>query len=306
MMHATPLMVPAMPMELTTFRKNSSATSFSPLCLTPRPSFFAGFFMSQIHSPNARAAFTLIELLVVIAIISILAAMIFPSFARAREMARRTSCLSNMKQLGLGFVQYTQDYDERYPRAGNYQDWGKGGHWVAGTSTTDEAETLAKFNSPYTANPNVSADIKDGAIYTYTKSEQIYRCPSGRDADSTHLSYSMNCNFDGAAEFKAQSPSEIILLVDEAYPSDGYFWANIAPSSSDQLTQIHNGGGNLLFADGHAKFYPFARFPAGDNLLEGAASIAAKTATTGSPRFFEQGDSACDPTTATPPPAPTP
>ena len=59
--------------------------------------------------------FTLIELLVVIAIIAILAAILFPVFARARENARRSSCQSNMKQIGLGFMQYTQDYDEQYP-----------------------------------------------------------------------------------------------------------------------------------------------------------------------------------------------
>lgn len=60
-----------------------------------------------------RRAFTLIELLVVIAIIAILAAILFPVFARAREKARQASCSSNLKQLGLAFIQYTQDYDER-------------------------------------------------------------------------------------------------------------------------------------------------------------------------------------------------
>ncbi|MGC4047413.1 MAG: prepilin-type N-terminal cleavage/methylation domain-containing protein, partial [Armatimonas sp.] len=64
---------------------------------------------------NTRRAFTLIELLVVIAIIAILAAILFPVFAQAREKARQTSCLSNTKQIGTGLMMYTQDYDETYP-----------------------------------------------------------------------------------------------------------------------------------------------------------------------------------------------
>src|SRR5690606_624654 len=66
-------------------------------------------------TPKKTPGFTLIELLVVIAIIAILAAILFPVFARARENARRTSCLSNIKNMGLAFMQYTQDYDERMP-----------------------------------------------------------------------------------------------------------------------------------------------------------------------------------------------
>ena len=69
------------------------------------------------QTSNNRKAFTLIELLVVIAIIAILAAILFPVFAQVREKARQTSCASNMKQLGLGIIQYVQDYDETYPVA---------------------------------------------------------------------------------------------------------------------------------------------------------------------------------------------
>lgn len=71
--------------------------------------------MNNRLKTRAQSAFTLIELLVVIAIIAIRAAILFPVFAQAREKARQTACLSNMKQIGLAIMQYTQDYDETYP-----------------------------------------------------------------------------------------------------------------------------------------------------------------------------------------------
>src|SRR3954464_4564899 len=95
-----------------------------------------------------RAGFTLIELLVVIAIIPILAAILFPVFARARESARRASCQSNLKQLGLGLLQYSQDYDEKLP-SGLEQSVGR--HYGFGWS---------------------------GMVYSYVKNAQVYKCPS--------------------------------------------------------------------------------------------------------------------------------
>ena len=96
------------------------------------------------HLRPTRSAFTLIELLVVIAIIAILAAILFPVFARARENARRSSCSSNLKQIGLGIIQYVQDYDEKFP-----------GRFVG-----------SEFNS------------WRRVTFPYTKSTQIYSCPS--------------------------------------------------------------------------------------------------------------------------------
>jgi len=98
------------------------------------------------------SAFTLIELLVVIAIIAILAAILFPVFARARENARRSSCQSNLKQIGLGFQQYLQDYDEKYPVTET--------NVAFGTNTAGNSVGWGETLQPY------------------LKSTQIYQCPS--------------------------------------------------------------------------------------------------------------------------------
>src|SRR5471030_203059 len=99
-----------------------------------------------VQCASRKSGFTLIELLVVIAIIAILAAILFPVFARARENARRASCQSNLKQIGLGILQYTQDYDEKMPVCNNYVQRQSQG-WA-------------------------------GPILPYLKSVQVFHCPS--------------------------------------------------------------------------------------------------------------------------------
>ena len=116
--------------------------------------------MKTFH--HRQNAFTLIELLVVIAIIAILAAILFPVFVRARENARRSSCQSNLKQIGLGIMQYTQDYDERLPA------------WSYGPSTTSNSTTSYKWID---------------AVFTYVKSEQLFTCPSDGAANNRYVYY---------------------------------------------------------------------------------------------------------------------
>ncbi|MDR3708246.1 MAG: DUF1559 domain-containing protein [Capsulimonadaceae bacterium] len=107
-------------------------------------------------------AFTLIELLVVIAIISILAAILFPVFATAREKARQTACLSNEKQIGLAMIQYAQDYDEFF--TGGTNPYGSGEGWA-------------------------------GTIYPYVKAAKVFACPSDTSFNGAVCSYAYNYNF---------------------------------------------------------------------------------------------------------------
>ena len=108
-----------------------------------------------------KRAFTLIELLVVIAIIAILAAILFPVFAKARLMARKTACLSNLDQLGLAAIMYVQDYDEQYP---------DGDNWLPPTPTLDP---------PVGGAPDSGAECGwTYQVYPYVKSLAVYKCPN--------------------------------------------------------------------------------------------------------------------------------
>ena len=127
----------------------------------------AGSRHSSFVIRHCRRAFTLIELLIVIAIIGLLAAILFPVFARARENARRASCASNLKQIGLGLMQYTQDYDEKFPPGRSYWQDPETGQsysqdWAVSKYIPSAAGRFVKV-------PSVTS--------SYIKNEQIFLCP---------------------------------------------------------------------------------------------------------------------------------
>jgi prepilin-type N-terminal cleavage/methylation domain-containing protein/prepilin-type processing-associated H-X9-DG protein len=211
--------------------------------------------------PRQREAFTLIELLVVIAIIAILAAILFPVFAKAREKARQASCTSNMKQLSLAMIQYTQDYDERLPGSG--QDANSGvctvntaapgpGGWVLAETITTGTSACAAGVLP----------VPNGGLYPYVKSTQVYTCPDDSLASQKTLSYSMNGNDSFLSNAGIQSPASNVMLVDEDSISlnNGNF--NFAvpavpaspPTYADVPTVRHTGGTVFAYADGHVKW----------------------------------------------------
>lgn len=233
---------------------------------------------SAVSSPRPRkSGFTLIELLVVIAIIALLAAILFPVFSRVRENARRSSCMSNMKQLGLGMIQYAQDYDEYEAKS-----------YYNGTGASDYSTGAYKWMD---------------AIYPYIKSEAVYRCPSDKTSSTTPYryygnvtgpsfawgSYVMNNGYYAGggnpthspsnrrlSEF--QAPSTTIWIVEQHVPGIGSNieiswpdWTGTPGNGGTHVQMLQAGGNNymktdaaamverhlnttnLLFCDGHVK-----------------------------------------------------
>lgn len=234
-----------------------------------------------------RKAFTLIELLVVIAIISILAAILFPVFARARENARRTSCLSNLKQIGTGMMMYVQDYDETYPKTTR--------------CSTDPQDTSCSGGSVVYWN---------STLYPYIKNTQVFFCPSrGSGASSTWndptsstrirgnyganllmMGYVSSPDYPHVKMASVASPASTYLIMDSgSYGISPYYIkasgsqefylpgagglgsTNSSSVVANNINDFDNGrhfqGVNIVFSDGHAKWVKREKVKAESDVL---------------------------------------
>lgn len=249
------------------------------------------------------SGFTLIELLVVIAIIAILAAILFPVFGRARENARRSSCQSNLKQIGLGIVQYTQDYDEGYPQmyaggwAGTYRWMDSVQPYIKSTQVFDcpsDADASHRFNyvttSSTTRNPGSGAPAGFGSY----AANNAYWWNAANNVDTYWSGPMTTAGGKPASSVEVPAPSSTIMVAD----GNGGFqfaWAGNweAPTGIDTAApalSIHNRGvanntyegtvaarhlesANALYCDGHVKSHKLG------SLLEWAKAGSQTTGT---------------------------
>jgi prepilin-type N-terminal cleavage/methylation domain-containing protein/prepilin-type processing-associated H-X9-DG protein len=249
-------------------------------------------FVPNARAPKAKSAFTLIELLVVIAIIAILAAILFPVFAKAREKARQASCASNEKQLGLGILQYVQDYDEVYPAS----------------------------------NGGIATGNWGQQIYPYVKSTGVFACPDSTDGSAFSsgtvmgtnnatagvqqipVSYGMS-NFVGASAggpvgtktlAGINEPASKILIAERVgnesgQNQDGIGWKDWDGNGNFSYYQearvSHTSQMNVAFCDGHVKS---VRLPQTGGDANGGINMwgcmTGSTTTTAYPTACTQGD----------------
>ncbi len=206
-----------------------SSRSTFPVLKRPRSSFMR--------------AFTLVELLIVIGIIAVLIAILMPAFAKAKEIARRTNCLSNMRQLTMAWTMYANQNQDTLVSSETMD-----GAWVTAGNTPDT--------------------ITQGTLYPFVSNSDVYRCPSDFNLVNVR-SYSINAIMNGATGLPAvaklseiKHPTDTFVFVEEydprGYNEGSFMMLNSGDEWIDFPAFFHDNGTCLSFADGHAEYYKWS------------------------------------------------
>lgn len=242
--------------------------------------------MQFTHWHRSRGGFTLIELLVVIAIIAILAAILFPVFAQAREKARQTACLSNMKQVGLGVLQYVQDYDNTLPLA----DSNNPSMYVVGARIMPYVKNFGVFKCPSSPVAQGTIQLKQNSngsmlppndaciglgtskvgvsnyyndIYPptdYAINQSLYEWSGSGLCGGAWTGFGRAYDYDRGSDYgPISSPAKVVLALD--FPPADFVWPyqNFWDSNGAKAHGRHNDGSVVLHLDGHAHWYPFSK-----------------------------------------------
>ena len=242
--------------------------------------------ISSKKRASGFSAFTLIELLVVIVVIAIMAALLLPALAKTKEQSRSTVCRSNMKQLALAFLMYSEDNEDTFPWAGGVGRAITSRNSYSADWCATPAEMAGHDMSPSSANlPGFGHNAEVGSIYPYVTSQPrrdydenfkeatpVYRCPStGRLGEALRVNYSANAWMDPNRPFGTSvvpprglmatvvaDPSRKVLLVNE--DPENMNSPSFLPVNASREVVSHLDRANVAFMDGHMESIPMNVF----------------------------------------------